>query len=204
MAPSDSYPPHTTKQGSNGISDSYLTQIKRQVSDGISTPPHYKHIRQDKTLWHIRQQTHYKTKANHLLTQIKRQVSDGISRQLPTTHYKTREQDKTKKCKSDSYLTQIKRQVSDGISDLPTHYKKQESNGISDSYLTQIKRQVVMAYQTATHHTQNKSNGKTRQDIDGISDSYGIGKSDSYLTDKPPYHTATKENKRVTANQTAT
>ncbi|CAG2213284.1 unnamed protein product [Mytilus edulis] len=149
-----------------------------------------------------------------------KQKSNGKSRRLPNTD--------------------PKRQVSDGISDsYPPHTTKQESNGKSDSYLTQIKDKSVMAYQTATHHTtKQESNGNgiskdkhykhTRQDIDGISDSYhhtlqnkeSIGKSgqvsdgisDSYLTqikkDKSvmAYQTATHhtlQNKRVMAYQTA-
>ncbi|CAG2213267.1 unnamed protein product [Mytilus edulis] len=171
---------HTLQNKRNGIIRQLLTQIKRQVSDGISDsyPPHT--TKQE--MWHIRPLPKtrdksvmaYQTATHHTLqnksngksdcTDQKTSPSDGISDSYPP--HTTKQESNGK---SDSYLTQIKRQISDGIiKQLPTtHYKKQESNGISDSYLTQIKRQVSHS----------------------ISHSY-------------PHHTL--QNKRVMANQTAT
>ncbi|CAG2213261.1 unnamed protein product [Mytilus edulis] len=216
---SDSYPPHTTKRVNK--SDSYLTQIKRQDSDGISGqlptthyktrdyPPHttkqesngisdsyLTQTSKDKSVMAYQTATHHTLqnkesngKSDSYLTQIKRQDIDGDIRQLPTTHYKTRDYPphttkKESNGKSYSYLTQIKRQVSDGISDsYPPHTTKQESN----SYLTQIKRQVSHGISDSytTHYKQEMAtNTDQRQVSDGISDSYPPThyNSKSYLT----------------------
>ncbi|CAG2213279.1 unnamed protein product [Mytilus edulis] len=201
---------HTTKQESNGKSDSYLTQIKRQVSDGISDsyPPHTK---QNKRVMDIRQLPNTDQKTNQKTSQTadgiyldQRQVSDGISSH---THYKNK---RVMAYQTASYLTQIKRQAvmayrdsypphttkqeSNGnqrqlpntdqkTNSYPPHTTKQESNGKSDSYLTHIKRQVSdagISQSYPPHTTKQESNGK----------------SDSYLTQI--------KDKSVMAYQTAT
>ncbi|CAG2213273.1 unnamed protein product [Mytilus edulis] len=208
MQISHSYPPHTTKQESNGI-------IRQQIRQLLTTDYKQEKVRQlpntddqvsDQTVTHHTLQNKSNGISDSYLTQIKRQVSDGISDSYPPHTTKQRLPN-----------TDQKRQVSDGISDsYPPHTTKQPSNGISDSYLTQIKRQVSDGIQTATHHIlKQESNGKSdtqhrskRQPPTTHYKQESNGKSDSYLTqikrqvsdgisDSYPPHTTKQESNGI-------
>ncbi|CAG2213269.1 unnamed protein product [Mytilus edulis] len=167
----------TAKQESNGKSDSYLTQIKRQdigdISDSYPTT-HYKTKRAETT-----------TKSDR--TQIKDKSSDGISDsyhhtlqnkrvmaksdKLPNTdqrtsrnsapHYKTRSYTRKVMANQTATLTQIKRQVSDGIT--ATNHTTKQRNGKIRQLPNKIQEQVSGHIRRLPPHT-------TKQESNGISD----------------------------------